>query len=255
MDCPSEEQLIRLKLAAFEDINALDFDIPNRKLTVFHSGDNKEIFLALESLQLETIVSANEPYDGIEGSFDNNIREKKMLWQVLGINLFFFALELTTGVFSYSMGLIADSLDMLADSIIYGLALWAAYGADTRKKSIAKYAGYFQLMLAFVGFIETMRRFLGLVVFPDYNIMISISLLALLANGICLYLLQKSKSKEVHIQASMIFTSSDVFVNFGIIVAGILVYITQSKYPDIIIGTIVFITVGRGALKILKLSY
>jgi len=35
MDCPSEENLIRMKLDAISSIVNLDFDIPNRKLTVF----------------------------------------------------------------------------------------------------------------------------------------------------------------------------------------------------------------------------
>jgi Co/Zn/Cd efflux system component len=84
--------------------------------------------------------------------------------------------------------------------------------------------------------------------------MILISLLALIGNAISLYLLQKSKSKEVHMQASMIFTSNDVIVNIGVMVAGILVYLTNSKIPDLVIGIFVFILVGKGAFRILKLS-
>ncbi|MDX1957192.1 MAG: cation transporter [Leptospiraceae bacterium] len=75
-----------------------------------------------------------------------------------------------------------------------------------------------------------------------------------MGNGLSLYLLQKSKSNEAHMQASMIFTSNDVIVNMGVILAGGLVYLTNSKYPDLIIGTIVFIIVAQGAFKILKLS-
>lgn len=36
MDCPSEENLIRMKLDSIASIEHLDFDIPNRKLTVFN---------------------------------------------------------------------------------------------------------------------------------------------------------------------------------------------------------------------------
>ena len=78
--------------------------------------------------------------------------------------------------------------------------------------------------------------------------------MALIGNAYSLYLLQKSKSKEVHIQASMIFTSNDIIVNIGIILAALLVFITNSKYPDLIIGIIVFSMVAKGALRILKLS-
>jgi Co/Zn/Cd efflux system component len=79
-------------------------------------------------------------------------------------------------------------------------------------------------------------------------------MLALIGNGLCLYLLQKSKSQEAHMQASMIFTSNDVIVNLGVIIAGILVYLTNSKYPDLIVGVIVFTIVAKGAVNILKLS-
>ncbi len=55
-------------------------------------------------------------------------------------------------------------------------------------------------------------------------------------------------------QASMIFTSNDVIVNIGVILAGALVYFTESKIPDLIIGICVFILVARGAFMILRLK-
>ncbi len=55
-------------------------------------------------------------------------------------------------------------------------------------------------------------------------------------------------------KASMIFTSNDVIINAGVILAGILVLITHSKYPDLIIGLAIFLIVTRGAFRILKLG-
>lgn len=254
MDCPSEEQMIRMKLADLTNINSLEFDIPNRQLTVFHSDNYDQIFQRLDNLKFDTSIIDSVSADNHEIATDITKQESKLLWQVLAINFFFFALELTTGFIANSMGLVADSLDMLADSIVYGLALFAVGGTMTRKKNIAKFAGYFQLTLAVFGFIEVVRRFVGLEAVPAFQTMIIISILALIGNGLCLYLLQKSKSKEAHMQASMIFTSNDVIVNLGVIVAGGLVYLTNSKYPDLIVGTIVFFIVGQGAFKILKLS-
>jgi len=162
---------------------------------------------------------------------------------------------MSTGLISKSMGLVADSLDMLADSFVYGMSLFAVGSALTRKKRIAKLAGYFQIMLAIIGFIEVLRRFLGVEKLPNFTTMITVSIFALIANGICLYLLQKSKSKEeAHMKASMIFTSNDVIINLGVIMAGILVYWLNSNKPDLIIGTIVFILVIQGAIRILKLG-
>lgn len=253
MDCPSEEQMIRMKLADLTNINSLDFDIPNRQLTVFHTDNYDQIFQRLDNLKFDTSLINSISADNFTTT-DNSATERKLLWQVLAINFFFFTLELITGFIANSMGLVADSLDMLADSIVYGLALFAVGGTITRKKNIAKAAGIFQLILAIFGFAEVIRRFVGLEEMPVFQTMIIISILALIANGLCLYLLQKSKSKEAHMQASMIFTSNDIIINLGVIVAGGLVYLTNSKYPDLIVGTIVFFIVGQGAFKILKLS-
>ena len=84
--------------------------------------------------------------------------------------------------------------------------------------------------------------------------MIIVSIFALIGNAICLFLLQKSRSQEAHMKASMIFTSNDVIINLGVIVAGILVNWLNSNKPDLIIGAIVFVVVIQGAFRILKLG-
>ena len=114
--------------------------------------------------------------------------------------------------------------------------------------------GIFQIVLALFGLIEVIRRFVNVDETPIFQNMIIISVLALIANYISLLLIQKSKSKDAHMQASMIFTSNDIVINIGVIIAGTLVYLTSSKYPDLIIGGVIFLIVLRGALRILKLS-
>lgn len=253
MDCPSEENLIRMKLDEYSNIKNLDFDIPNRKLTVFHTGEIDQIEKSLLGLNLGTKKLATELTD--KTNFEENSNQKKLLWSVLAINFAFFIIEMTTGLISKSMGLVADSLDMLADSFVYGISLFAVGGSMGRKKKIANLAGYFQILLAIIGFAEVLRRFFGNEKLPDFSTMIIVSILALIANGICLYLLQKSTSKkEAHMKASMIFTSNDVIINLGVIVAGLLVNWLNSSKPDLIIGTIVFILVIQGAIRILKIG-
>jgi Co/Zn/Cd efflux system component len=158
------------------------------------------------------------------------------------------------GLIAGSMGLVADSLDMLADSIVYSLSLLAVGDSAARKKKIAAIAGYFQAVLAILGFLEVIRRFIGHEPTPNFLTMIWVSIFALAGNVVCLYLLQRSRSTEVHMQASMIFTSMDVIVNIGVIIAGVLVYLTNSKIPDLAVGTVVFVLVSRGAYRILRLS-
>jgi Co/Zn/Cd efflux system component len=252
MDCPSEENLIRLKLEGLTNINALDFDLSKRKLTVFHEGEP----LAFEHLIFELNLGAKKisSEETNELKIESPEKQRKLLWIVLAINFAFFLIEITTGFISKSMGLVADSLDMLADALVYGMSLFAVGGAIIKKKRVALLAGYFQITLAAIGFLEVLRRFLGSEKIPDFSTMIFISFFALIANGLCLYLLQKSNNKEAHMQASLIFTSNDVIINLGVIVAGFLVFWLQSNKPDLIIGTIVFILVIIGGVRILKLG-
>ena len=253
MDCPSEENLIRMKLDGISEIANLKFDIPNRKLIVFHTGEIDFIERSVIDLNLGGKKISTQETEQV--NFEENKSQKKLLWSVLIINFAFFIIEMTTGIISKSMGLVADSLDMLADSFVYGISLFAVGGTVIKKKRIAKIAGYFQIALAVIGFIEVLRRFFGEEKLPNFSTMIIVSILALIANGICLYILQKSKSKEeAHMKASMIFTSNDVIINLGVISAGLLVNWLDSSKPDLIIGTIVFVLVIQGAMRILKLG-
>ena len=253
MDCPSEENLIRIKLDGISNIRHLDFDIPNRQLTVFHNGDIDRIEKSILELNLGGRKRSTEQTDQTE--FVEHKNQRQLLWTVLAINFGFFVIEMITGLFSNSMGLVADSLDMLADSFVYGISIIAVGSTLLRKKRIATLAGYFQMMLAIIGFLEVLRRFFGMEQLPNFSTMIVVSIFALIANGVCLYLLQKSKNKdEAHMRASMIFTSNDVIINLGVLTAGLLVHWLHSNKPDLIIGTIVFVLVIKGALSILKLG-
>lgn len=241
-----------MKLSSFNIIK-LEFDLEKRILYVYHDNAIDTIENALDELGLGSkklsTTETNQPI-----IIEDPKKQRSLLWTVLIINFVFFIIEMLTGFVSKSMGLIADSLDMLADSSVYALSLFAVGGSLIRKKKIAKLAGYFQISLALVGFIEVTRRFIGIEQMPDFRSMIIVSTLALMANGICLFLLQKSKSEEAHMKASMIFTSNDVIINLGVILAGSLVFALNSSYPDLIVGTVVFILVIRGALRILKLG-
>lgn len=253
MDCPSEEQLIRMKLDTVEGIEKLIFTINQRLLEVIHLGSSDEILGKLHELNLDTelIETVNSKNESSVNNSDG--QDRTLLWKVLSINAFFFLLESGTGFFYKSLGLLSDGLDMLADCLVYGLALWATGKNKSVRKNLARLSGYFQLLLAAGGITEVIRRVFVSIETPDFLAMIIISLLALAGNLWCLILLQKSASKEVHMQASMIFTSNDVLVNAGVITAGILVYVTENRYPDLIIGAFVFYLVTRGAIRILKL--
>jgi len=253
MDCPSEENLIRMKLKDIESIVKLEFNIADRKLDVLHTENVEYISGSLDSLNLGAhLISTSEETSDIVK--DDDSQQRKVLWVVLAINFGFFLIEMTSGLISRSMGLVADSLDMLADALVYGMSLMVVGAAVARKKRVAMWSGILQIVLALLGLSEVIRRFLGFEAMPEFQAMIGISLLALVANSVCLWLLQRTQSKDAHMKASIIFSANDVIINIGVIAAGILVWWLGSNLPDLIVGIVIFLIVIRGAIRILKLA-
>lgn len=252
MDCPAEEQLVRMSLEDVQAIEGLTFDLSGRTLDVFHTGDSGPIFQKLDSMALDTTMIGSE--ESALVPLEDHANERRVLITVLLINFSFFVLNLITGIIAGSMGIVADSLDMLADCLVFALSLFVVGSTIARKKKVATASGYFQLTLAVFGLIEVIRRFLGFGEVPEYRLMIIISALALIGNSVSIYILQKARREEAHMQASYIFLANDVVINFGVIVAGLFVYLTASKFPDLVIGSIIFLIVARGSMRILKLA-
>ena len=177
--------------------------------------------------------------------------ERKTLIILLSINAFMFIAELILGWIAQSTGLIADSLDMLADATVYGLSLYAVGKGVLRQAKAARVSGYLQIILGLGVLFEVVRR----MIFgsePQSTLIIVVGAVALMANVICLILISKHKDGGVHMRASWIFSTNDVIANFGVIISGVLVAIVGSRYPDLIVGTIISIVVIRGGIKILK---
>lgn len=176
--------------------------------------------------------------------------ERKVLCILLSINAFMFVLEIVFGWLAQSSGLIADSLDMMADAMVYSLALYAVGKSVAHKVRSAFLNGGLQVTLGICALIDVGRRsIVGSE--PQSIMMIVVSLLALVANVVCLAILTKHRKGEVHMRATWICSRNDVIANLGVIIAGVLVNLTASRMPDLIIGCIISIIVARGGFQIL----
>ena len=180
--------------------------------------------------------------------------ERRTLWWLLAINGAMFVLEFVTGWVAQSMGLIADSLDMLADAAVYTAALWAVGSTNRRKTHAALASGLIQVALALGVATEVARRAVAGSE-PVSTLMIGISVIALAANTACVMLLRKHRHGEIHMRASWIFSTTDVQVNVGVILAGVLVMVTGSAWPDLVIGLAVCVIVLRGGVRILRQAH
>lgn len=257
MDCPSEERMIRMALDGVEAVQALSFDLQRRQLTIMHDGDARVITDKLQPLNLGAVLERTEEAseEALQIARDHTTtpaQEAGTLKILLAINAVMFFVELATGIIAQSTGLIADSLDMFADAAVYGLALYAVGHSLKMQVRAAHVAGVLQLILALGVLLEVARRFwLGSE--PHSSLMIGMAVIALIANSTCLYLISGHRRGGAHMKASYIFSANDVIINLGIILAGGLVALTGSHYPDLVIGTMVGLIVLNGARRILAL--
>lgn len=180
-----------------------------------------------------------------------NAEESKVLIVLLAINGLMFFAEITFGILSESTALIADSLDMLADATVYGIALYAVGRSSFTKIKAAHISGIFQVMLGMLVLVDVLRRLVWGSE-PVSLLMVLVGAVALIANVICLVLISKHKEGEVHMRASWVFSKNDVIANLGIIVGGVLVYLLDSRYPDLVIGIAISLLVIRGGIHIIK---
>ena len=254
MDCLSEERIIRMKLDGSLEIKKMDFNIPMRELVIYHSNKPEDVLSKLKPLGFGAEIAESEiSFDQITIDQIDYSEEFKVLKILLIINAGMFLVEVVAGFLADSMGLISDSFDMLADASVYGISLFAVGKTLALKKKSAKVNSTLQFIIGAGILIETARRFI-IGSDPEPTYMIAVSLLALAANVYCLVLLSKHKNGEVHMKASYICSSSDVVANAGVILAGVLVSITNTQYPDLIIGIIISIVVLKGAISIFNIS-
>ena len=176
--------------------------------------------------------------------------QKSVLYWLLAINTSMFMVEITLGWYAESTALIADSMDMFADAVVYGIGLYVVGRTALAKANAALVSGYFQAILGFLILFDITRRLIQGSE-PLSEFMMLVGLVALIANVICLLLIHKHKDGEVHMRASWIFSANDVIANLGVIISGVLVWWLDNRWPDIIIGIVIAVVILRGSLLIL----
>ena len=177
--------------------------------------------------------------------------EGRTLRWLLTINGVMFIGEAAVGWWAESLGLLADSLDMLADAAVYGIALFAVSHSHALKVRAARLSGLLQIGLGGGIIVEAVRRFSDGTE-PAGALMLFTGALALLANLTCLALVARHRDGEIHMRASWIFSTNDVIANLGVIVSGLLVRHFQTPLPDLLIGAAIALIVTRGGCRILS---
>jgi cation diffusion facilitator family transporter len=177
--------------------------------------------------------------------------QRRVLRIALMLNATMFIVGLVAGLLGQSSSLIADALDMLADASAYAIAL-GAIGRSTRFKAGATtLSGSLLLVLGVLVLLDAGRRALfGSE--PESLVMMAVAFLSFLVNASVLRMLGRYREGEVHLRATWIFTRVDVIANVAVMLSGLVVLLTGSQFPDLIVGGAIGIYVVKEAFEILS---
>lgn len=170
---------------------------------------------------------------------------------VLWINIGMFLLEAWAGVLAHSTALLADSVDMLGDAIVYGFSLYVIGRGSVWEARAAMLKGV--IMAAFgVGVLAhvVFKAVHGFM--PTAEVMGVVGTIALVANLICLILLWQHRGDDLNMRSAWVCSRNDVIGNAGVLLAALAVYITASPWPDIVIGLMIATLFVRSAISIIR---
>jgi cation diffusion facilitator family transporter len=176
--------------------------------------------------------------------------QQRVLRIALALNATMFVVGLVAGLLGQSSGLIADSLDMLADASAYAIALGAVGRSGRFKAGSATLSGVLLLLLGIGVLFDVGRRAL-LGSQPESLVMIAVAFVSFLVNATVLRMLGRYREGEVHLRATWLFTRVDVIANVGVMLSGLLVLLTGSRFPDLVAGGAIGIYVIKEAIEIL----
>jgi len=178
-------------------------------------------------------------------------RQSATLKAVLGINAVMFIVELTAGLLGNSVSLVADSLDMLGDALVYGFSLYVvARGAAMKARAALLKGG---IMMAFGLFV--LGQAIYRIVFPQlpvFETIGAIGLLALAANGACFFLLWRHRADDINMSSVWLCSRNDIIANVSVLFAAAGVWFTHSGWPDILVGLALAALFLRSALFVLR---
>jgi cation diffusion facilitator family transporter len=181
-------------------------------------------------------------------------RHAHILGVVLAVNAFMFIVEFSAGFISGSSALLADSLDMLGDSLVYGFSLFVVHRGPKWHARAALLKGVIMALFGVAVVLEVAFK-LRTATPPEVPTMAAIGTLALAANALCFSLLWHHRADDINLRSTWLCSRNDLIANGAVLTAAGLVAWSGSGWPDIFVGLGIAILFLRTAAVVLRESF
>jgi cation diffusion facilitator family transporter len=189
--------------------------------------------------------------DCCEVMVDVPTRQRRVLQVVLWINAVMFLMEFGAGLLAGSTALLADSVDMLGDALVYGFSLHVVSRSSVWQARAALLKGAVMAVFGLGVLAEAIVKVVRGGV-PAAALMGGIGVVALTANVVCLFLLWRRRADDINMRSAWLCSRNDVMANVGVLVAAGAVALTGSAWPDIAVGLLIASMFVTSATSILR---
>ncbi|MBR7889226.1 cation transporter [Marinomonas sp. A79] len=179
--------------------------------------------------------------------------QSKVLYIAFAINAVMFVVEFCAGLMASSTALLGDSLDMFGDASVYALTLFVLDKSRRARAGASLFKGGFMLLFGVVVVADAIRK-LMVQELPVAEWMSAVGALALVANGICFWLLYRHRADDLNMRSTWLCSRNDLFANSSVIIAAGLVALTNSLWPDIIVGLAIAVLFLLSAWQVIRES-
>ena len=175
---------------------------------------------------------------------------RRVLVIVLMLNALMFVLEFGAGLIARSAALMADSIEMLGDALVFGISLYALRRSLRWRAGSALIKGSFILLMGVGVLVEIVVQALWGVA-PVSSIMLTFGGMALVANLSCVGLLWPYRGHDVNLASTFACVRNDTIANLGVLAAAGFVWLTHSAWPDLIVAVAIAYMFLRSSLRVI----
>lgn len=175
---------------------------------------------------------------------------RRALGIVIALNLGYGAVEIVGGFVANSQALKADALDFLGDGSITAAAFLALSWTAVTRANAALAQGLFLAMLGLGVLASTIYRFF-LLGQPKAELMGLFGIVALVVNVAAALVLLPHRKGDSGVRAVWIFSRNDAIGNIAVVSAAVLVWLTGTPWPDLVVAFGIAALFVHGAWEII----
>lgn len=166
------------------------------------------------------------------------------------INIIFVIVEALYGYLSNSMALVADAGHNLSDVMALVFS-WIAI-ILSRRKPTSKFTYGFRRSTILIALLNTVLLLVAVAIIAWEAIdrigkpveiksgsVIIVAFVGIIVNGFTAWLFHKDKKHDLNVKSAFVHFVADALVSIGVVVAGVLIYITGLVWIDILVSFII----------------